>query len=327
MRRLVAIVLAPQYQPCFAPYGISYVRLSCLAVATLLPGIQGKMCMPACLRDSVYGIIIGATHSFKPSRVKAALRGDVSVYPNRFPFRKRADLFHSHAHPVYMHICHSSAPLLSQPARPAYFRISCPKCNAASLEVSQRRLYSGRGWASLLCARCGKNSSATQWKCTCGVAWPLCVTHQSHGYACVARQRQPLRTRPKINPSGILHVHRHKKCCMRQRVHPAQLAIQKHSINLAPPNMDRTSKRACLVAPSSMESYDTVLPPTTADGKRSRDDIDVPTFVEPASTRRRQADDIVADARSRHAASSPASYASLRPAQPSLKDSLARLLQ
>ena len=327
MRRLVTIVLAPQYQPCFAPYGISYVRLSCLAVATLLPGIQGKMCMPASLRDSVYGILIGAAHSFKPARVKAALLGDVSVYPNRFPLRKRADLFHSHAHPSYKQICHSSTPVFSPPARPAYFRVTCPKCNAASLDVSQRRLYSGRGWASLLCARCGKNSSATQWKCTCGVAWPSCATHQSHGYACIARQRLPPRVRRKAEPRGTHHLLRRKKRCIRQRVHPVPPGRQQDPLNLAPPNMDRTSKRACLVAPSSMESYDTVPPPTTADGKRSRDDIDVPTFVEPASTRRRQADDIVADARSRHAASSPASYASLRPAQPSLKDSLARLLQ
>ena len=133
--------------------------------------------------------------------------------------------------------------------------------------------------------------------------------------------------RRKAEPRGTLHLLRRKKRCIRQRVHPVPPGRQQDPLNLAPPNMDRTSKRACLVAPSLMESYDTAPPPTTADGKRSRDDIDVPTFVEPASTRRRQADDIVADARSRHAAPSPASYASLRPAQPSLKDALARLLQ
>ena len=337
MRRLVSLALAPQHHDCFAPYGISFVRLACMGVATLLPGIQGKMCLSADMQAAVFELILSITHRMKNAKAKAALRGEVRVFPARFPLRRRADLFQSAPRSCFQHLCAARdvSDGVRQPHynRPSQFHIWCSKCSCASLEVSQRSLYGPRGWASLSCRRCGKSSSAKFWKCACGVAWPTCLVHRSYGYACVTKSRP----HPQVHAHGLSH---HKGLCahtkrlrVRRRVrrcvcHPPSSSAA--PLSSAMPTLcqsaDPWTKRQRSVL-SELPRGDATAGSSSASAKRTRDEHLVPRLSEPASTRRRQADHVVADARSRSVV--PADAASLAPrtTQASLRDALSRLLQ
>ena len=173
-KRLVQLAFPPEYQNCFGPYGISFVRLSGLGIATLMPGIQGKLCLSDSMRDHICEIVVGIAHNMKLSRVKAAMRGDLRVFPTRFPLRRRTDAFHLTAHSEFQHLCSnlvgSAFAVASAQPRPIYFRIQCPKCASATVDVANRKLYGANGWAALSCPRCGRSTTAKSWKCTCGKA-------------------------------------------------------------------------------------------------------------------------------------------------------------
>ena len=88
----------------------------------------------------------------KPAKAKAAMQGNVRVYPTRFSLRRRADLFHSPVHSSFQHLASANSGLnaMQSSSRPAHFRLWCPKCSAASLDASARKLYGPRGWTTYI---------------------------------------------------------------------------------------------------------------------------------------------------------------------------------
>ena len=45
--RIITLAIPPECQSCFHPYGISYIRLRTLGIASLVPGIEGRLCLPS----------------------------------------------------------------------------------------------------------------------------------------------------------------------------------------------------------------------------------------------------------------------------------------
>ena len=203
VRRIVGLAFPPAYQSCFSAYGISFVRLNCLGVCTLLPGIQGKLCMSTNLRDRIQHMIVSITHNLKQRKADAVMQGEARVYPSRFPLRRRTDLFH--AAPYFtsgvpstdsVGINHGRQGPLS---RPLSFIIHCPHCGT-SVDASNRKLYGSSGWISMPCPRCGKSTSSRAWKCSCEKTWTTCPTHQPHGYSCIGCARVKSFQRPAVSP-------------------------------------------------------------------------------------------------------------------------------
>ena len=203
VRRIVNLALAPEHHSCFQPYGISYVRLGCIGIASLLPGIQGQLCMTPDFRDHVFKVLVGGVHNLSGGKLSAALRGASRICPVRFPAKLRLDIFHGGRCKEAQRGISIVEPL-SKVCVPHVFLLRCPHCMATRNAVG-RKLYAPSGWISLVCARCGRGSAARKWKCTCGKAWVTCSIHQPQGYACIGTVRrvtarchqQPSRTKRK----------------------------------------------------------------------------------------------------------------------------------
>ena len=67
--------------------------------------------------------------------------------------------------------------------RPEHFYIACPIC-AAIKDCKRHTLHSKHTWRSVTCKHCKKHSSASKWKCSCGLQWRHCQTHRPQGFAC-----------------------------------------------------------------------------------------------------------------------------------------------
>ena len=203
VRRMIALALPPEHHCCFQPYGVSFIRLRPLRIATLVPGVQGRVCMSDDMRSYVSTVLVAAAHKVSLSRAEHAVRRTLPFHPTRFPMRQRVELVHLPPKFGNNVSCLARAceplPIL---AKPAFLHFVCPQCSA-SQDVANRRLHGSAGWSSLLCKRCGKTSRARLWKCVCGIPWTTCPTHQPHGYACVGNKTSSaLRQRAVKDRSG-----------------------------------------------------------------------------------------------------------------------------
>ena len=157
--------------------------------------------MSGSLRDQVFRVIVCAAHDLKKLKTEAVFQGHARVVPTRFPLRRRTDIFHS---PARSSEGLSTRAGMAQPLpRPSFFYVQCPKCSTQR-NVVHTKLYGTRGWTCLLCAHCGRTSSARLWNCTCGKVWCSCPIHHPHGYACIGSPsaRQRCSKRPSFTTRG-----------------------------------------------------------------------------------------------------------------------------
>ena len=321
VRRIAALAFPAAYQGCFTPYGISFVRLHGLGVCTLLSGVQGKLCMSTELRDCINQIIVQVAHNLKHRKAEAVMRGEVRVFPSRFPLRRRTELFHSPPQSISglgsatIDSNHnSSAPPLP---RPSHFLINCPHC-ATSHDVAHRKLYGSSGWASLLCRCCGRATSARRWKCSCGKTWTACPDHQPQGYACVgaltryAPRPTTFRKKRHLHQS-LRRAHKQCRCALasQQRDNETRSQLQQMCGGVYPPDAVRECKRArvdqaeaasLLTTSALAETADLGQPCSRAVAPRKRraehlDSLDSSIESHAASSKRLQVDSIVARAR------------------------------
>ena len=351
-KRIVRVAFAPEHQACFAPFGISFVRLNCLGIATLLPGIQGQLCMPAALRDYVFRMLVGSAHKLKPQKIEAVMRGTIRVPPTRLSGRLRMELFHRpHPFGCTLVTAPSSDSTRANPVdRPAVFFVSCPHCSAKQ-DVSNRKLYGPSGWTSIVCARCGKSSAARKWGCQCGLAWVACSRHQPEGYACIGNFRRIVGPVVRVLESRLEGLHDRprvwrKRKSLRASARSKQLVSADDVCvamrNSAPTENDRHIDSHAVVC--LLEA--TQIPPTCADSlshadayasrsepaaKMPKVNSATPDVLRSAALKRKQADSIIASARltaARHSASASSSSAAVCSSRSgSLRDSMLRLLQ
>lgn len=90
-----------------------------------------------------------------------------------------------------------TATMTVQP-RPLLFTLACPRCNSAT-DTANRYLFFQAKWKQVLCTRCRSVTTANQWKCPCGIRWPLCQAHRELGFSCSNKKRPGCR----INGSEI----------------------------------------------------------------------------------------------------------------------------
>ena len=155
VKRIVTLAFLPERHGCFNPYGISYIRLRGLGITTLVPGIEGTMCMSTTLRNFVCSTLISVAHKIPQRRADLIVQNALPLHPTRFPMRRRTELFHGarkFGSALTDTIVQNAPP--SPHVTPAFFRISCPHCSAL-LDAAGRKLYGPAGWASLVCKRCG----------------------------------------------------------------------------------------------------------------------------------------------------------------------------
>ena len=343
VKRIVILALPPEFHNCFQPYGISFIRLRSLGIATLLPGIQGKLCMSQPLRKYVSTILVSVAHKLPQRRAEAAIDGSHPLHPARFPLRRRLDILH---HPPKFGTADTAG--LDAHAvmpKPAYFHISCPHCST-SQNAANRKLHGSTGWLSLPCKRCGKSSRARFWKCTCGVAWTSCSKHQSHGYACVGHVRRNeairspshkrvlqsrMRSRAARSHLGRRlvgsrrhprHVPRIGASTRRRELEDGEL-IRQRSHSICEPQPKRLR---CLLEDAALSGAQDLPPlPQPFDPKASECEpvLVLPPLRTLASAKRRRVDDVIADARLRPCLRSAPASSSL---SHSLTDSISRLL-
>ena len=160
-------------------------------------------------RDFVYSTIISTTHNMTRAKAVAVMRSELRVFPSRFPLRRRTEMFLPGVCPSTLQHHNFDGTRTRTPMgkvvscrRPSYFYLSCPRCSA-TLDAANRKLYSSRGWTSLLCNGCGRSAASRRWKCTCGSAWTACQTHRPLGYACIASSRKTKGARRHIQCDQI----------------------------------------------------------------------------------------------------------------------------
>ena len=67
------------------------------------------------------------------------------------------------------------------------FTLKCPKCQHCK-DVGQYNLRLKGTWCSLQCKKCGTKTTASKWRCACGLLWTRCAKHFSLGLKCRRRK-------------------------------------------------------------------------------------------------------------------------------------------
>ena len=342
VRRLVCLALPTAFHACFAPYGISFTRLSTVGVATLLSGIEGKICMTDTLRKHVFGVIVSVTHNIKARQLDSTLQGRMPVWPSRFPLRQRTDIFHigqrSNLQELVADGNEPSMPLTN----PASFVIFCQHCSHG-MDVAGRKLHGPAGWSSLICKLCGIATTARLWLCQCNCAWPSCPKHMRAGYACLGsrvkvRAKGKRTARKRSLHNGTFRRRRSKRIGRRRATCASDsLVLERPRAIFVPPARDDNAQRCkkqklmdSLSVPTSSTPEicssgvgDKYTPSALVGACSSNCNVAlVPDLHTASAIKRKQADSIVAHGRSVSARFS----ASARLVQRSLSDSVIRLL-
>ena len=225
VKSIAALAFPPERQEIFGPYGIAYIRLRGLCIATLVPGIQGTLCMSSALRKYVCSTLVGVAHKLPQNRADLAIQSEMPLHPTRFPLRYRTHLFHGT--PKFGTALTDAIDQLGASTahvKPAAFRIACPHCSAI-LDAAGRKLYGTTGWSSLVCKQCGKASRARKWNCACQKPWVSCSFHHAHGYACIGSSRANSRRCTKVALNAVAR--RHPKRMRLSNLRKARVPIRR----------------------------------------------------------------------------------------------------